>query len=89
MDKDRVAIDWKGNPNLNTLEDATDREPGGEDLNRLTWLNSNEAARYLRKTRNALLIMVSRGRVKPRKLGSRLYFRRVELDRLLESSLLY
>jgi hypothetical protein len=74
---------------MSTILDATDREPGEEDLNRLTWLDSKEAARYLRKTRNALLIMVSRGTVKPRKLGRRLYFRRVELDQLLESSLRY
>ncbi|OFZ78413.1 MAG: hypothetical protein A2583_14080 [Bdellovibrionales bacterium RIFOXYD1_FULL_53_11] len=52
----------------------------------LTWFNSFDAARYLRKTVNALLIMVNRGYVRPRKFRRRLYFRRSELDRLLESS---
>ena len=35
---------------------------------------------------NALRIMVFRGYLRPRKFRRRLYFRRLELDRLLESS---
>lgn len=58
-----------------------------ETSERLEWLNSEEAARYLRKTLNALHIMVRRGYVKPRKFRRRLYFRRIELERLLESSI--
>lgn len=68
------------------IEPATEREPSQEIIDTLTWLNSNEAAHYLRKTRNALHIMVYRGYIRPRKFRRRLYFRRVELDRLLESS---
>jgi hypothetical protein len=71
--------------NLGTLESATDREPE-EELERLTWMDSREAAKYLRKTANALRIMVYRGYLRPRKFRHRLYFRRIELDRLLESS---
>ena len=71
--------------NLGTLEPATDREPE-EELERLTWMDSREAAKYLRKTANALRIMVYRGYLRPRKFRHRLYFRRIELDRLLESS---
>jgi hypothetical protein len=70
---------------MDTIETATDREPE-EVLERLTWLDSNEAAKYLRKTANALRIMVYRGYLRPRKFRRRLYFRRLELDRLLESS---
>jgi hypothetical protein len=69
-----------------TLEDATDQEPSQERFERLTWLDSKEAARYLRKTANALRIMVCRGYLKPRKFRRRLYFLKIELDRLLESS---
>jgi hypothetical protein len=65
---------------------ATDREPDEADFNRLTWLDSKEAANYLRKTANALRIMVYRGYIRPRKFRRRLYFRKLELDRLLESS---
>jgi hypothetical protein len=70
---------------MSTLEGATDREPE-EVLERLTWMDSKEAAKYLRKTANALRIMVYRGYLRPRKFRHRLYFRRIELDRLLESS---
>ncbi|MGK5089927.1 helix-turn-helix domain-containing protein [Bdellovibrionota bacterium FG-2] len=69
-----------------TLRDATDRELGNEELNSLTWLDSKEAAKYLRKTANALRIMACRGYLRPRKFRRRLYFRRLDLDRMLESS---
>ena len=71
---------------MSTLVNATDALVNEEDFNRLTWLDTKEAARYLRKTANALRIMVFRGYLKPRKFRRRLYFRRVELDRMLESS---
>lgn len=71
---------------MSTIENATDQEPKDVSIDRLTWLDTKEAANYLRKTANALRIMVSRGYIRPRKFRSRLYFRRIELDRLLESS---
>ena len=71
---------------MSTLTIATDREPDEVDFNCLTWLDSKEAAKYLRKTANALRIMVFRGYLRPRKFRRRLYFRKIELDRLLESS---
>ncbi len=69
------------------LEHATERNVRIEPIRDLSWLDSKEAATYLRKTANALRIMVYRGYVKPRKFRRRLYFRKVELDRLLESSI--
>ena len=56
------------------------------ELDRLTWMNAREAGRYLRRTANAIRIMASRGILTPRKLGRRLYFRRTDLDRVLETS---
>ncbi|MGK5084362.1 helix-turn-helix domain-containing protein [Bdellovibrionota bacterium FG-1] len=73
-----------------TIDTATERKPEevpAPGLEHLTWMDSKEAAKYLRKTANALRIMVSRGYLRPRKLRNRLYFRRIELDRLLESSI--
>ena len=70
---------------MSTLKIATDMESGQTEFDRLTWLDSKEAATYLRKTANALRIMVYRGYIRPRKFRRRLYFRKVELDRLLES----
>lgn len=68
------------------IEGATDLEPRVVEIERLTWLDSKEAASYLRKTANALRIMVYRGYIRPRKFRRRLYFLKIELDRLLESS---
>ena len=55
----------------------------------LIWLGTEEAAKYLRKTTNALRIAVHRGQVKCYKWRRRLYFKRDDLDRLLESSINY
>ncbi len=71
---------------MDTIFNATDREPGGVPLDRLAWMDSKDAAEYLRKTANALRIFVYRGVIRPRKFRRRLYFRRIELERLLESS---
>ena len=71
---------------MTTITDATDQEPEEVDFERLTWLDTKEAAKYLRKTANALRIMVFRGYLRPKRFRRRLYFRRIELDRLLESS---
>ncbi|MBS1983575.1 MAG: helix-turn-helix domain-containing protein [Bdellovibrionales bacterium] len=53
---------------------------------KLVWLNSEEAARYLRKTVGALRTAVCRGYVRARKWKRRLYFKREELDALLNNS---
>ena len=52
----------------------------------LVWMTSAEAAKYLRKSVGALRVMVCRGHVRARKFRRRLYFRKMELDRLLDSS---
>ncbi len=69
------------------IVNATDRDGAATEYDRLTWLDTKEAANYLRKSSNALRIMVHRGYLRPRKFRRRLYFRRLELDRLLEGSL--
>ena len=70
---------------MSKIELTTDLELSEPNLEGLTWLNSKEAASYLRKSANALRIMVCRGYLRPRRFRRRLYFRRIELDRLLES----
>jgi excisionase family DNA binding protein len=52
----------------------------------LVWLTTEEAASYLRKTANALRVMVHRGQIRARKFRRRLYFKKMELDELLETS---
>lgn len=56
-------------------------------LNEKIWLTTKEAAAYLGKTRNALWLLVSKGLLKKRKWQGRLYFKRSEIDRLLEGTL--
>ena len=51
-----------------------------------TWLNTDETALYLGKTRNAIWLLVSKGILIKRKWNRRLYFKRAELDQLLEAS---
>jgi excisionase family DNA binding protein len=55
-------------------------------FNNLKWMTTNEAAAYLRKSTNALRTAVCRGHIKARKFRRRLYFKRSELDRLIETS---
>lgn len=52
----------------------------------LTWLTTKEAAEYLRKTVNALHLLVYRRQLKARKFRNRLYFKRSELNYLIETS---
>ncbi|MCM0606572.1 MAG: helix-turn-helix domain-containing protein [Xanthomonadaceae bacterium] len=48
------------------------------------WMTSEEAAHYLRKSIGALRILAWRHQVPFRKFGRRLYFKKSELDALLE-----
>lgn len=88
MGENRMCLQqsWNWGEEMSIIKTATDVESGQEEFDRLTWLDSEEAATYLRKTANALRIMVYRGYIRPRKFRRRLYFRKIELDRLLESS---
>jgi len=52
----------------------------------LKWMTTNEAAIYLRKSTNAIRTAVCRGQIVARKFRRRLYFKRSELDRLIETS---
>lgn len=52
----------------------------------LIWLTTKEAAVYLRKSVNAIHTLVSRGQLRARKYSNRLYFKREELDYLIETS---
>jgi len=57
-------------------------------FNNLIWLTTEEAAKYLRKSANAIRIMVHKKVLKARKFHRRLYFRRDELDAVIEASIL-
>lgn len=50
------------------------------------WLTTKEAAALMRKSVNAIHILISRGHLRPRKFRNRLYFNRRELNDLIETS---
>tara|TARA_R110002049_G_scaffold249187_5_gene423593 strand:- start:77 stop:334 length:258 start_codon:yes stop_codon:yes gene_type:complete len=52
----------------------------------LIWLTTDEAATFLRKTSHALRQLVYKGKIRPRKFAGRLYFKRTELDTLIDTS---
>lgn len=52
----------------------------------LIWMTTEEAAFYLRKTSNAIRLLVFKGDLKARKFKRRLYFRRDELDTLIDTA---
>ena len=51
------------------------------------WMTTSEAAMYLRKSSNALRTALCRGHLTAKKFRRRLYFKRSDLDRLIETSL--
>lgn len=52
----------------------------------LIWMTITDAARYLSRTENAIRIAVHRGKLTRYKWLGRLYFKKSELDMMLESS---
>lgn len=71
---------------MNMVNDS--RSGGNKNFDSLIWMTTEEAASYLRRSVNALRILVCRGKLRARKFGGRLYFKRQELDEAIESSLL-
>lgn len=49
------------------------------------WMTSDEVATYLGRSQNAIWLLVSRGLLMKRKWHGRLYFKRSEIDRLIEA----
>lgn len=82
MDKKKDYI--QATQMYNKLIDSTE-----SDLffNNLIWLTTKETAVYLRKSVNAIHTLVSRKYLMPRKFARRLYFKKEELDYLLETSI--
>lgn len=77
------------NYNLKTIEysSPTDSKESVEFFNNLKWMTTNEAALYLRKSANAIRTAICRGQITAYKFRRRLYFKRSELDRLIETSI--
>ena len=55
-------------------------------FNNLIWMTTEEAAFYLRKSANAIRLLVFKGHLKSRKFQRRLYFKRDELNNLIETA---
>jgi hypothetical protein len=55
-------------------------------FNNLIWLTTKETAVYLRRSVNSIHTLVSRKKLRARKFLNRLYFKKEELDYLIETS---
>ena len=77
---------------VNTITEAkkiryvskTESIDSNEIFNNLIWMTTEDAARYLRKSADAIRHLVYRGDLRARKFKRRLYFRRDELDEMLD-----
>lgn len=76
------------NTDIHSKKDYTEGERLDAHLlfNNLIWLTTEEAARFLRKSSHALRQIIYKGKIHPRKFGGRLYFKRSELDQLIDTS---
>lgn len=71
----------------NTSKSLKERNFNSEKIfNNRIWLGTDEAAEYLCKTANAVRILVHRGDLPVRKFKRRLYFKRSDLDALINAS---
>ena len=74
----------------NEVVEVTDSSDNGEQENvvfdNLVWLSSAEAAIYLRKSANALRTAVSRGQIPAHKWRRRLFFKKSDLENLIQRS---
>lgn len=52
----------------------------------LSWMRTEDAAKYLRTSVGQIRNMVYRGQLRPRKFNRRLYFCKVDIDRAIENS---
>lgn len=52
----------------------------------LIWLTTEEAAGFLRKSNHALRQMLYKGQISARKVHGRLYFKKSELNELVDTS---
>jgi len=77
---------WENFSMMRTGETSVER-PSTESLfNNLIWLTTKEAAVFLRRTVNAIYLLVSRKQLRARKFRNRLYFNKDELNYLIETS---
>lgn len=55
-------------------------------FNNLIWITTEEASEFLRKSTHGVRQMVYKGKLNARKFHGRLYFNRLELNELIDSS---
>ena len=84
MTKIKKVQDYK--VKTNAYNSQMESHDSKEFFNNLKWMTTNEAAFYLRKSANAIRTAICRGQITAYKFRRRLYFKRSELDRLLETS---
>ncbi|MBK9294496.1 MAG: helix-turn-helix domain-containing protein [Oligoflexia bacterium] len=68
------------------MNEKSFQECAKKSADNLVWMNSEEAATYLRVSVKALRTQVYRGHIPFYKLQGRLRFKRADLDRMLENT---
>lgn len=83
-----MVISDNQNTDFHSENDYTEAEHLSAHLlfDNLKWLTTDEAAIFLRKSSHALRQMTYKGKLRPRKFAGRLYFKKTELDQLIDTS---
>lgn len=69
-----------------TKKDSLEQSRESLIFDNQNWMTTKEAAAFLRKSVNAIHILIARGHLRSRKFRNRLYFNRLELNYLIETS---
>ena len=74
---------------MNLISKTSDEKTDVSLFDKLKWLNTKEAAHYLRTTAGAIRVRVCRGTLKAYRYGKQLRFLRSDLDRCLKPNFSY
>lgn len=66
--------------------DSSEQKNARSLFNNLIWITTEEASEFLRKSTHGVRQMVYKGKLNARKFHGRLYFNRLELNELIDSS---
>lgn len=87
MQTQKVSRKLRKNKSCSNLNSCTSQAQCREEIfDNLIWMTIKDAARYLGRTENAIRIAVHRGQLPRHKWLGKLYFKRSDLDFLLERS---
>lgn len=84
MGKTAANIAYK--PRITKYSNEIESKDSTSLFNNLIWLTTEEAAEFLRKSSHALRQMLYKGQISARKVHGRLYFKKSEINTLIDTS---